>query len=179
MRAYYFDNLPGDQRVPHDSGKQVDSGVLEKIGVLHWHISVPTDGKYTAIDAVARERDYKNRDVITITKEGLGDLYESKLKIFYEEHMHEDEEIRYILEGSGYFDVRSHPTDDWIRCAVIAGDLLVLPPGIYHRFTLDEKNTIKAMRLFKDEPKWTPYNRSDATDANPYRQEYLRRITVV
>jgi len=85
MRAYYFDNLPGDQRAPHDSGKQVDSGVLENIGVLHRQISVPTDGKYTAIDAVARERDYKNRDVITITKEGLGDLYESKLKIFYEE----------------------------------------------------------------------------------------------
>jgi len=121
MRAYYFDNLPGDQRLLHDSGKLVSDEILKSTGVLHWHI--PTT-EQSQIDAVATERNYKNRDVITITKDGLGDLYESKLKSFYEEyvlpskiisksklsknirHMHEDEEIRYILEGSGFFDVR-------------------------------------------------------------------------
>ncbi|KAN0079810.1 Acireductone dioxygenase ARD family [Tylopilus felleus] len=180
MRAYYFDNIPGDQRLPHDTGKPVDDAVLASIGVLHWHIPLPepATGEYPKIDAVARERDYKNRDVITITKEGLGDLYEAKIKSFFEEHMHEDEEIRYILQGSGFFDVRGHLTDEWIRCAVDAGDLVILPAGIYHRFTLDEKNTIKAMRLFKDEPKWTPYNRTEDTDVNPYRVDYLKGITV-
>lgn len=37
----------------------------------------------------------------------------------------------------------------------------------------DETQYIKAMRLFKEEPKWTPLNRSAETDANHYRKEYL------
>ena len=30
------------------------------------------------------------------------------------------------------------------------------------------------MRLFKEDPKWTPLNRGDETDQNQYRQEYLK-----
>jgi 1,2-dihydroxy-3-keto-5-methylthiopentene dioxygenase len=38
-----------------------------------------------AIDQVAQERSYKNRDVINVSKAGMGDAYESKIKIFFEE----------------------------------------------------------------------------------------------
>ncbi|KAI0259758.1 1,2-dihydroxy-3-keto-5-methylthiopentene dioxygenase [Gloeopeniophorella convolvens] len=180
MRAYYFDNVPGDQRLKHDSGRPVDAEYLRKLNVLHWTVPLDIPGGWEGeIDKIARERSYKNRDMINVTKEGLGDAYEAKLKMFFEEHMHEDEEIRYILSGAGFFDVREHPTDEWIRIHVLPGDLLVLPTGIYHRFTLDELNQIKALRLFKEEPKWTPYPRSQDTEASRFRAEYVESLKSV
>ncbi|KAI5453016.1 1,2-dihydroxy-3-keto-5-methylthiopentene dioxygenase [Naganishia albida] len=176
MRAYVFDDIPGDQRKPHDSGENVDLARLKALGVLYWQIP-QEEGWQGEIDKVAKERDYKNRDVINVTREGLGEAYESKIKGFFEEHLHEDEEIRYILEGSGFFDVRDQTDKKWVRIAMEAGDLVVLPAGIYHRFTLDERDKIKAMRLFKDEPKWVPHNRSTDTDENQYRKEYLRTVS--
>lgn len=86
MRAYYFDNIPGDQRLLHDSGKSVSEQTLESIGVLHWSIPIDEAGTWEQqINQVAKERDYKNRDTINVTKEGLGDLYETKIKGFFEE----------------------------------------------------------------------------------------------
>jgi len=181
MKAYWFDdssysNNP-DQRLAHsyDPERLVSTETLESLGVHYWQ--VPTENWEPKIDAIAAERSYKNRDIINVTKAGLGDLYETKIKSFFEEHLHEDEEIRYILDGRGYFDVRELRTDDWIRIRVEPGDLLVLPAGIYHRFTLDDTNAIKALRLFKDEPKWIPHNRSQETEVNPYRQQYVQHVS--
>ncbi|MBW03587.1 1,2-dihydroxy-3-keto-5-methylthiopentene dioxygenase, partial [Eschrichtius robustus] len=103
---------------------------------------------------------------------GLGVLY-WKIKMFYEEHLHLDDEIRYILDGSGYFDVRDKE-DRWIRIFMEKGDMITLPAGIYHRFTLDEKNYVKAMRLFVGDPVWTAYNRpADHFEARGQYLEFL------
>ncbi|KAH0833836.1 ARD/ARD' family-domain-containing protein [Lanmaoa asiatica] len=177
MRAYFMDDHPGDRRLPHDSGREASDAVLKSIGVLHRHIPIDEMGTYkNEVLKVAKERDYKNHDAMVISKESLGDEFDTRIENFYHEHMHEDEEIRYLLEGSGYFDVRV--TESWIRCYMSAGDLLVLPAGIYHRFSLDTENRVRTMRLFKDEPEWIAHNRGQETDVNPFRIEYLKSIEV-
>jgi 1,2-dihydroxy-3-keto-5-methylthiopentene dioxygenase len=100
-------------------------------------------------------------------------LYFQKIKSFFEEHIHDAEEIRYILGGSGYFDVRNLE-DKWVRVHVKKGDLMTLPEGIYHRFTCDEDRLIHAMRLFIGQPIWTPFNRPQ--EEHDSRQKYVNEF---
>ncbi|KAJ2895925.1 uncharacterized protein MKZ38_006043 [Zalerion maritima] len=169
MKAYWYDNLPGDQRLPHDSGKELSAEELGELGVIYHQVQ-----DVEGVNAIATKRGYKNRDEIVVSPEKMGDGYEEKVKMFFDEHLHEDEEIRYIKNGTGYFDVRSKG-DEWVRIEVAKDDLLILPPGIYHRFTTAESNYIQAMRLFKEEPKWTPLNRCEDLNSNPFRKEYVQQ----
>lgn len=116
------------------------------------------------------ERGYSYADIITVHPDTLPE-YDAKVKAFFEEHIHDAEEIRYVLGGSGYFDVRNK-RDEWVRLHVKAGDLATLPEGIYHRFTVDEGDSIHAMRLFIGQPVWTPFNRP--CDEHESRKKYVK-----
>ncbi|OBZ73159.1 1,2-dihydroxy-3-keto-5-methylthiopentene dioxygenase 1 [Grifola frondosa] len=179
MHAYYFDNIPGDQRLPHDSGRPVSEKALRSLGVHNWHIPVDSENWKQRVTDIAEERQCRKCNDIMGTKEAMGDKFDEKMKTFFTEHMHEDQEIAYVQAGSCYFDVHEHTTDDWIRVHLVAGDMLNLPAGIYHRFTVDTGNSAHVLRLFEDEDKCGIYNRGAETDASSCRLEYLKRFTGV
>lgn len=118
---------------------QLSPSYLTTLGIIHHHWSPydPTNSN-REIDNLAKDRHYIHRDTITISRQFLGTSYDDKIATFYEEHMHEDEEVRWIRSGSGYFDVRD-AQDRWVRLSVEEGDLLILPAGLYHRFTVDKE----------------------------------------
>ncbi|KAF9228168.1 hypothetical protein BS17DRAFT_773186 [Gyrodon lividus] len=58
---------------------------FKSTAVLYWYIPAPADEGYRNVEAIAQERGSKNKDVILINKDGLGDQYERQLKIFYDE----------------------------------------------------------------------------------------------
>jgi len=129
------------------------------------------------LDALRSDRGYKNYDTVNIRKETFPN-YEEKMKIFFEEHLHTDEEVRYVLDGSGYFDVRD-AEDRWVRILVERSDLIVVPAGMFHRFTLDEQQFAFVMRLFKDEPQWKAYNRIDNAAKMPAHDDFRQLLASI
>ena len=227
--AWYMDEKDEvDQREPHRlvPNEPVSGETLRALGVVYWKLDADSHEDDPELEEIRKARGYNYQDIITVSKDKLPG-YEEKIKIFFEEHIHEDEEIRYVLDGrcarlprartwrraapaapagtqvrgarvgpltrrgaaaalpaparaprpgarSGYFDVRD-ADDRWIRIDCRKGDMIVLPEGMYHRFTLDTGNYIKAMRLFVGDPVWTPFNRPQEENASrkKYVEEFL------
>ncbi|KAG8445595.1 hypothetical protein GDO86_010392 [Hymenochirus boettgeri] len=177
VQAWYMDDSVEDQRKPHhlQPDQPVSLVQLKALGVQYYTLDADKYETDPELAKIRKENNYTFMDIITIRKDTLPN-YEEKLKIFYEEHLHLDDEIRYILDGSGYFDVRDKQ-DRWIRISMEKGDMITLPAGIYHRFTLDEQNYVKAMRLFVGDPIWTPYNRP--ADTYEARAKYVQFLTQI
>ncbi|KAJ3300299.1 1,2-dihydroxy-3-keto-5-methylthiopentene dioxygenase [Borealophlyctis nickersoniae] len=173
VQAWVYADSAEDCREPHQHtpNQPVPLSHLEALGITFLKLEVTSPVSTVRLEQLCKNRQYKYRDEITISKEKLPN-YEDLIKAFFTEHMHDDEEIRYILEGTGYFDVRDKK-ERWIRFAAETSDLIILPPGIYHRFTLDSRNYLKAIRVFQTNAVWKAHNRSDETDATSTRKAYL------
>lgn len=170
ITAWYMDDSSEDQRQPHKKeGGDVALETIAELGVLYWTGLKGEDDP--ELERIKKERGYTYTDTVNVCPDKLPG-YEQKIKSFFEEHIHKDEEIRYCMEGSGYFDIRDQ-NDEWIRVHLEPGDMIVLPEGSYHRFTCDATDYIKAMRLFVGEPVWTPYNRDVIDEEEESRKKYV------
>jgi len=115
------------------------------------------------IDRLKSEGGYVTADVIDVSSETPG--LDAMLNRFNSEHWHDEDEVRFIIEGRGLFHIR--PRDGRVvSITVEAGDLLRVPRGTWHWFDLCRERRIRAIRLFQDTSGWTPHYTQSGADRN-------------
>jgi 1,2-dihydroxy-3-keto-5-methylthiopentene dioxygenase len=129
---------------------------LRAVGVMHEVLPADPSDYQPTLDALKQSRGYVEQDIVelhphTENLDGICAKFEG-------EHLHTDDEVRYVLEGEGIFDIRS-ADDRWMRVTVEQGDLIVVPANLHHRFFLTERKHIRCVRLFKDSSGWVPHYR--------------------
>ena len=106
------------------------------------------------IDELKARGGYVTADVIDVKADTPG--LDTMLAKFNSEHWHDEDEVRFIVEGRGLFHV--HPaTGPVFAIEVEAGDLIRVPKGTLHWFDLCADRRIRAIRLFQDPSGWTPH----------------------
>jgi 1,2-dihydroxy-3-keto-5-methylthiopentene dioxygenase len=142
-----------------DRGGEISEGVLANNGIYYEKIDTGPALYRKPVDRVKAERGYIEEDIIELRPETPN--LDAICAKFVDEHFHDDDEVRFVLEGEGVFDIRS--TDDqWMRVTVEKGDLLVVPKNRHHRFLLTDSRSIRCVRLFKDTSGWVPHYRASA-----------------
>jgi 1,2-dihydroxy-3-keto-5-methylthiopentene dioxygenase len=113
------------------------------------------------VEALKARGGYVTADVIDV-KPDTPNL-DAMLAKFRSEHWHDEDEVRFIVEGRGLFHV--HPPDDPVfAIEVEAGDLIRVPRGTHHWFDLCADRRIRAIRLFQDPSGWTPHYTGTGVD---------------
>jgi len=165
-----------------DAGGQADDVLVDRervteflaqhgIDYERWtpaHEVAPEAPAETVLAAYAREIDalkarggYVTADVIDV-KPDTPNL-DMMLAKFSREHWHDEDEVRFIIEGRGLFHV--HPASGPVfSIEVVAGDLIRVPRGTHHWFDLCGDRRIRAIRLFQDTSGWTPHYTESGVD---------------
>ena len=156
-------------RIPDEnltiSGTAAVAEYLENIGIEYdvWEPSHPLGadasqdeilGAYSAeIDKLKASGGYVTADVINVSPQTPN--LDAMLAKFSREHWHDEDEVRFIVQGRGLFHVNPK-TSPVVGIEVEAGDLIRVPRGTLHWFDLCSDKHIRCIRLFQDPAGWTP-----------------------
>lgn len=167
-------HIPDEGRVIADFAQV--KAYLHEIGVWHdrWAASKPLGTEATQeeiLDAYApvlqpymAANGYHVADVINVHPD-TPNLQALRDK-FLAEHTHTEDEVRFFVDGQGYFwfnPGQGRPVC-YVHCT--AGDLLSVPAHTPHWFDLGEPAFVKAIRIFIDPSGWVPHYTASGIDLN-------------
>ena len=118
------------------------------------------DAYRTEIEEMKQRGGYVTADVIDVNPSTPN--LETMLAKFDKEHTHSEDEVRFILAGRGIFFLVLGERVASVE--VGPGDMLRVPQGTRHWFTLCEDRRIRAIRWFQDQTAWTPHYTESGVD---------------
>jgi len=93
---------------------------------------------------------YKSFDVIRMVPDNP--KREEMRAKFLDEHIHEDDEVRFFVEGAGMFYLHAGGRVHMLLCE--AGDLIKVPAGLRHWFDMGPAPRFCAIRMFTTPEGW-------------------------
>ena len=165
-------------RIPAEDTTITEGGAVRAFLATHgidyerWTPDHPLDADAdadTVLTAYSREIEtlkarggYRTADVIDVSSRTPN--LDVMLAKFNREHWHDEDEVRFIVEGRGLFHI--HPPGKAVfALEVEAGDLIRVPRGTHHWFDLCGERHIRAIRLFQDQAGWTPHYTETGIDS--------------
>jgi 1,2-dihydroxy-3-keto-5-methylthiopentene dioxygenase len=105
---------------------------------------------------VAAEGPYPLVDVVRLVPDERDPQWPAKAAAartkFLDEHTHDEDEVRFFVEGSGCFYL--HLGDKVYAVVCTAGDLMSVPAGTTHWFDMGTRPQFCAIRFFQEEDGW-------------------------
>ena len=120
------------------------------------------DAYADAIEKLKASGGYVTADVINVNPQTPG--LDMMLAKFSREHWHDEDEVRFVVQGRGIFHVNPK-TSPVVGIEVEPGDLIRVPRGTLHWFDLCTDRQIRCIRLFQDSSGWIPWYTESGVDA--------------
>lgn len=103
-----------------------------------------------SIDTLMSRHGFRSVDVIGVTPDHPD--REAMRAKFLNEHVHDEFEVRFFVDGQGLFCL--HVDDKVYTVLCTAGDLISVPAGTRHWFDMGPQPQFQAVRLFTSESGW-------------------------
>ncbi|HJT24131.1 MAG TPA: cupin domain-containing protein [bacterium] len=145
-----------------ETGKNISAEELNTQGVTYRQLPTEEAAYTPPLQSIMKDNGYVTMDQVKMWAEMPN--FQALCDKFVGEHLHTDDEVRFVLAGSGVFEIRSQD-DRWMKIIVEPQDFISVPANRYHRFYLTDEKKIQCVRLFKDQSGWAPFYRKDREEA--------------
>jgi 1,2-dihydroxy-3-keto-5-methylthiopentene dioxygenase len=160
------DNPASEPLCTMDDGEIARQLAVHGVAFERWDLAQPSPSDASQEQILASYRsnierlmtttDYVTVDVVQMHGDAADPEWREKAaearSKFLAEHTHDDDEVRFFVDGQGAFYLRVGHTVQIVMCG--AGDLLALPQGTRHWFDMGANPCFTAIRFFRATTGW-------------------------